>query len=94
VPTGPFHIFEIQGTKSRFPREVLGLGQSWKEITVAGRSYFTRQAKTLLEFAKSTSNRELAAFLVEKAAALKTQVDESSPPPDLSPRAPDVSPEM
>jgi hypothetical protein len=63
-------------------------------IAVAGRSYFTRQAKTLLKFAQSTSNPELAAFLVEKAAALKTQVDESLPPPDLSPRAPDVAPEI
>jgi hypothetical protein len=60
---------------------------------VAGRSYFARQAKTLLKFAQSTSNPELAAFLVEKAAALKIQVDESAPPPDLSPRAPDVAPD-
>jgi hypothetical protein len=60
---------------------------------VAGRSYFTRQAKTLLKFAQSTSNPELAAFLVEKVAALKTQVDESPPPPDLSARAPDVAPD-
>ena len=65
-----------------------------------GRNYsgrqklFTLQAKTLLEFAKSTSNPELAAFPVVKAAALKTQMDESSPPPDLSPRALDVAPEM
>jgi hypothetical protein len=61
---------------------------------VPGRTYFTRQAKTLLKFAQSTSNPELAAFLVEKAVALKTQVDESVPARDLSPRAPDVAPEI
>ena len=64
------------------------------KIAVAGRSYFTLQAKTLLKFAQSTSNPELAAFLVEKAAALKNQVDESVPPRDVSPRAPDVAPEI
>ena len=58
------------------------------------RNYFTRQVKTLLNFAHSTSNPKLAAVLVEKAAALKTQRDEASPPRDLSPRAPDVAPEI
>ena len=37
-------------------------------ITVLGRLYFARQAKTLLQFAKSTSNPELAASLIERAA--------------------------
>ena len=60
---------------------------------VIGRYYFTRQARTLLKFAQSTSNPELAAVLIEKAAALKSQVDESSAAPDLSPLAPDVEPE-
>ena len=57
-----------------------------------GRQYFARQAKTLLEFANSTTNAKLAAVLVEKAADLKFQVDETIPPPDKSPRAPDVEP--
>jgi hypothetical protein len=61
---------------------------------VVDRNYFTRQVKTLLNFAHSTSNPKLAAVLVEKAAALKTQLDEASPPRDLSPRAPDVAPEI
>ena len=47
-----------------------------------------------LRIEHSTNNRELAAVLVEKAAALKTQLDEASPPRDLSPRAPDVAPEL
>ncbi len=58
---------------------------------MVGRSYFTRQAATLLRFAKSTNNPELAAALIEKAADLKSQVDETMPP-DPSPLAPDVEP--
>jgi hypothetical protein len=57
---------------------------------VVGRSYFTRQAATLM-FAKSTNNPDLAAVLIEKAADLKSQVDETMPP-DPSPLAPDVEP--
>ena len=60
---------------------------------MVGRSYLTRQAATLLKFAKSTKNPELAALLIEKAADLKSQVDETMPPdPDPSPLAPDVEP--
>jgi len=58
---------------------------------VVGRSYFTRQATTLLKFAKSTNNPDLAAVLIEKAADLKSQVDETTAP-DPSPLAPDVEP--
>jgi hypothetical protein len=57
---------------------------------VAGRNYFARQAATLLKFAQSTKDPDLAAGLVEKAMALQSQADETAPPPDLSPRAPDV----
>jgi hypothetical protein len=56
---------------------------------VVGRNYFTRQAATLLKFAQSTSDPQLAAALVEKAADLKKQIDETNPP-DPSPRPPDV----
>jgi hypothetical protein len=55
-----------------------------------GRRYLARQAQALLQFAVSTTNPQLAAVLLEKAAAFKSQVDEASPSPDLSPRAPDV----
>ena len=51
-----------------------------------------RQATTLLKFAKSTTNPGLAAALIEKAADLKSQVDETMPPPDPGPQAPDVEP--
>jgi hypothetical protein len=45
---------------------------------------------TLLKFANSTTNPQLAAVLIEKAANLKSQVDESEPPRDQSPQPPDV----
>jgi len=51
------------------------------------------QVTSLLKFAKETTNPQLAAVLIEKAADLKSQVDESSTTPDSSPRAPDVDPE-
>jgi hypothetical protein len=57
---------------------------------VVSGNYFTRQVTTLLKFAKSTADPQLAAALLEKAAALKSQIDETSPPPDPGPHAPDV----
>ena len=54
------------------------------------RDYFVRQATALLKFAKETTNPQLAAVLIEKAAALKSQVDEPSRRPDLRPSAPDI----
>jgi hypothetical protein len=45
-----------------------------------------------LKFAKSIKNPELAAALVEKAADLHSQTDETIPPPDKSPQAPDIEP--
>jgi hypothetical protein len=57
-----------------------------------GRDYFVRQAATVLKFAKATTNPQLAAFLIEKAADLKSQVDESSATPDPSAQTPDVEP--
>jgi hypothetical protein len=58
-------------------------------IIVLSRPYFTRQAATLLRFAKHTSNPALAASLVERAADLKAQVD-ADERPDASVAAPDV----
>jgi hypothetical protein len=54
---------------------------------VAGKQYLERQAALLLKFAKSTSDPQIAAGLVEKAADLKSQVDSAL---DQSLRAPDV----
>jgi hypothetical protein len=58
---------------------------------VAGKRYLTRQAATFLKFAQSTNDPNLAAFLVERAADLKSQVEETGNT-DPSPVAPDVEP--
>jgi hypothetical protein len=49
---------------------------------VLNRDYFVSQVTSLLKFAKETTNPLLAAVLIEKAADLKFQVDESSTTPD------------
>jgi hypothetical protein len=56
---------------------------------VLGRQYLTLQAMTLLKFAKITTDPNIAAALIEKAADLKSKVDESTLP---TPLAPDVEP--
>ena len=61
-------------------------------IIVLGKRYFTRQAATLLQFARLTSNPALAASLIERAADLKAQVD-ADKRPDASLAAPDVESE-
>jgi hypothetical protein len=57
-----------------------------------GRGYLVRQAATLLKFAQTTTDPKIAAGLVDKAADLRSQVDEASALPDRSSRAPDVEP--
>ena len=56
---------------------------------MVGRQYLTRQATTLLKFAQTVTDPNVAAGLVEKAAELKSKFDEPNRP-DKSPRAPDV----
>lgn len=87
----PLFIFvPLAGTKWRLPRSV---HSGWYgEDIVIGRQYLVRQAATLLEFARSTANPELSAVLIEKAADLKSRVDETGAV-DCSPIAPDVVPE-
>jgi hypothetical protein len=60
---------------------------------VLSRQYFVRQAATLLKFARETANPQLAAVLIEKAADLKSQVDEYGTVPDPGPQTPDAQPE-
>ncbi|NUR14629.1 MAG: hypothetical protein HOQ20_22705 [Bradyrhizobium sp.] len=55
-----------------------------------GKTYLTKQASLLLEFARTTSDSELSAKLISKAADLKSQAD-PLPDKDQSPQAPDVS---
>jgi hypothetical protein len=76
---------------STHPRFALG-GRAYRGI-VLSRDYFLSQVTSLLKFAKETTNPQLAAVLIEKAADLQSQVDESSMTPDPSPQTPDVHPE-
>ena len=62
-------------------------------IAMLDRVYFLRQVRTLLKFAQQTSDPLFAAFLMEKAVHLKSQAEDSPPPTDVSPLAPDVEPE-
>ena len=59
------------------------------ETSVIGKRYFARQAATLLKFARSTSDPEVASALIEKAADLKSRSDDV-PLSDMTPLAPDV----
>jgi len=56
-----------------------------------GKTYLTKQASLLVKFAKTTSDSELSAKLMSKAADLKAQAD-PMPDRDQDPQAPDVSP--
>lgn len=57
-----------------------------------GKSYLTKQASLLMKFARTTSDSDLSAKLISKAADLKAQAD-PMPDKDQSPEAPDVSPD-
>jgi hypothetical protein len=78
---------------SRHPRFALGGRAYIAGNIVLSRDYFVSQVTSLLKFAKETTNPQLAAVLIEKAADLKSQVDESSTTPVPSPQTPDVQPE-
>jgi hypothetical protein len=52
---------------------------------VIGRDYFTAEAETLLELAKSAADPQVAASLTERAADLRALVDELGAAPDPSP---------
>jgi len=56
-----------------------------------GKTYLTKQASLLVKFARTTSDSELSAKLMSKAADLKAQAD-PMPDSDQGPRAPDVDP--
>jgi len=87
-----FTFVLLAGTNPRLPRGVVGWEQNDGESTLIGRGYFVRQAATLLKFAQTTTDPKVAAGLVDKAADLRSQVDETSALPDLGARAPDVEP--
>ena len=54
---------------------------------MVGRQYLTQQATTILKFAKTVTDPNVAAGLVEKVSDLNSRLDAS---PDKSARAPDV----
>ncbi|OKO88359.1 hypothetical protein AC629_10090 [Bradyrhizobium sp. NAS80.1] len=56
-----------------------------------GKTYLTKQASLLLKFARTTSDPNLSAKLISKAADLKSQAD-PLPDKDQGPVAPDVRP--
>lgn len=60
------------------------------ENAVIGKQYFVRQAAILFGIAKATRDPQMSAALMDKAADIKSKVDEAAPPRDLSPLAPDV----
>jgi hypothetical protein len=72
---------------------VVGLGlATMRDKPVLGHQYLVRQATTLLKFAKSVRDPNVSAALVEKAAYLRDRADETMPPIDPNPQAPDVEP--
>jgi hypothetical protein len=88
-----FTFVHLAGTK--FPAAAFG---RWAVGRIAGnivlsRQYFMRQAAALLQFARETTNPQLAAVLIEKAADLKSQIDEFGTAPDPGPQTPDAQPE-
>jgi hypothetical protein len=62
------------------------------EIHVIGKAYFVRQAAILFRFAKATKDPKISAALMEKAADLKSRVDDQAASRDLTPLAPDIEP--
>jgi hypothetical protein len=57
---------------------------------VLGRSYFIRQAASLLSLAKQLSDTTVSAQLLQKAAELNEQAHGAKPRSDMSPRPPDI----
>jgi hypothetical protein len=56
---------------------------------MVGRNYLARQAETLLMLAKTTTDPQVVAALVEMAASVKSKVDKPSAA-DPTPVPPDV----
>ena len=84
-------LYRVPGTEHPH-RSHIAVGILYNgRVIVLGKNYFTKQASILLEFARSTSNPQLSAKLVSKAADLKSQAD-PLPEKDQSLRAPDVDP--
>ena len=57
-----------------------------------GNQYFVRQAAIVFGIAKATKDPKMSAALMDKAADLKSKVDEVGAPLDVTPLAPDIEP--
>ena len=57
-----------------------------------GKAYFVNQAAILFRFAKATKDPKISAALMEKAADLKSRVDDPTVSRDVTPPAPDIEP--
>ena len=92
---GTFSILGISdtslGTIPPPPRDVFAWDAHRGE-DIVGKEYLTRQAATVMKFANTTTDRKVAARLIEKAVELQCRLDDASARPDRSPRAPDVEP--
>jgi hypothetical protein len=63
------------------------------ENNVIGKQYFVRQAAILFGIAKATKDPKISAALMDKAADLKSKVDEPGAAPlDITPLALDIEP--
>jgi hypothetical protein len=60
--------------------------------SVIGKQYFVRQAAILFGIAKATKDPKISAALMDKAADLKSKVDEPAAPLDITPLALDIEP--
>ena len=76
----------------KFPRSRGGAGIPRGKLKVIGKQYFVRQAAILFGLAKATTDPKISAALLDKAADLKSQVDEPGGPSDSTPLAPDIEP--
>jgi hypothetical protein len=79
----------MQPSAERIPLTRICVGHGSRGVTykVAGKKYLMDQAATLLKFARATTNPDVAAGLLDKAADLSAKSEEAR---DASPQAPDV----
>jgi hypothetical protein len=61
-------------------------------MSVIGQEYFVRQAAILFGIAKATKDPKISAALMDKAADLKSKVDELGAPLDIAQLALDIEP--
>jgi hypothetical protein len=86
------HFFRASWEQNTFHGLIVGVGGDGGSIAVLDRVYFMRQIRTVLKFAQLTSDPRFAAFLIEKAEHLRSQIGETSTR-DVGSLAPNVEPD-